>query len=118
MTPIQLKQVVDCMGATVRNDQVQPTSDPPLTLQPESSRWRGVCFTTLGARSSPRWEVISLWRQGQSFGDSEAFNREPTTLASWSGGFVRSDTADQPTLTCVRLGAVRPGPFGVRIRLQ
>jgi hypothetical protein len=32
MTPIPLKQVIDCMGATIRNDEVQPTSDPPLTL--------------------------------------------------------------------------------------
>jgi hypothetical protein len=51
MTPIQLKQVVDCMGATVRNDERQPISDPP---QPESSRWTGVRSTTLGARSRVR----------------------------------------------------------------
>jgi hypothetical protein len=32
MAPIGLKQVIDCMGATIRNDNLQPTSDPPLTL--------------------------------------------------------------------------------------
>jgi hypothetical protein len=32
MTPIVLTQVIDCLGATVRNDRLQPTSDPPLTL--------------------------------------------------------------------------------------
>jgi hypothetical protein len=32
MTPIVLTQVIDCLGATVRNDALQPPSDPPLTL--------------------------------------------------------------------------------------
>jgi hypothetical protein len=32
MGPITLQQVVDCPGATIRNDALQPASDPILTL--------------------------------------------------------------------------------------
>jgi hypothetical protein len=75
MTPIQLKQVVDCMGATVRNDERQPTSDPPLTLSLRAQDGE-VYVLPLSERGATRiWEVISLWRQGQRFGDSEAFGR-------------------------------------------
>ena len=75
MTPFQLKQVVDCMGAMVKNDECQLTSDPPLTLSLRAQDGE-VYVLPLSERGATRiWEVISLWRQGQRFGDSEAFGR-------------------------------------------
>ena len=75
MTPIQLKQVVDCMGATVRNDELQPTSDPPLTLSLKAQDGQ-IYLLPLSERGAARlWEVISLWRQGQRFGKSEVAGR-------------------------------------------
>jgi hypothetical protein len=71
MTPIQLEQVVDCVGATVRNDERQPTSDAPHA-QPESSRWTDLPSTTLEARSRAAWEVLSFWRQGRGVGKGGA----------------------------------------------
>jgi hypothetical protein len=75
MTPIPLKQVIDCMGATVRNDELQPTSDPPLTLSLRAQDGE-IYVLPLSERGAARvWEVISLWRQGQPLGKSEAAGR-------------------------------------------
>jgi hypothetical protein len=60
---------------SLRNDQLQPTSDPPLTLSLRAQDGE-VYVLPLSERGAARvWEVISLWRQGQRFGDSEAFGR-------------------------------------------
>jgi hypothetical protein len=55
MTPIQLKQVVDCMGATVRNDELQPTNDPPLTLSLRARDGQIYLLPLFGARSRAPW---------------------------------------------------------------
>jgi hypothetical protein len=105
MTPIPLKQVIDCMG----NGPKRPTSANQRSssdAQPQSSRWRGVRSTTVGARSSPRLgsDIFvasrATFRRFRGLWPCEQLTRS-------GGGFVRSGTADQPTLTCVRLGAVR-----------
>jgi hypothetical protein len=75
MTPIQLKQVVDCMGATVRNDDLQPASDPPLTLSLRAQDGQIYVLPLSERGAACVWEVISLWRQGQSFGKSETVGR-------------------------------------------
>jgi hypothetical protein len=72
MTPIQLKQVVDCMGATVRNDERQPISDPPLTLSLRAQDGQVYVLPLSERGAACVWEVISLWRQGQRFGKSDA----------------------------------------------
>jgi hypothetical protein len=75
MTPIPLKQVIDCMGATVRNDELQPTNDPPLTLSLRAQDGQ-IYVLPLSERGAARlWQVISLWRQGQRFGKSETVGR-------------------------------------------
>jgi hypothetical protein len=75
MTPIQLKQVVDCMGATVRNDDLQPASDPPLTLSLRAQDGQIYVLPLSERGAACVWEVISLWRRGQRFGESETFGR-------------------------------------------
>jgi hypothetical protein len=72
MTPIQLKQVVDCMGAMVRNDECQPTSDPPLTLSLRAQDGEVYVLPLSERGAAGVWEVISLWRQGQHFGKPAA----------------------------------------------
>ena len=75
MTPILLKQVVDCMGATVRNDELQPTSDPPLTVSLKAQDGQ-IYLLPLSERGAARlWEVISFWRQGQRFDKSKTVSR-------------------------------------------
>jgi hypothetical protein len=56
MTPIVLTQVIDCLGATVRNDRLQPTSDPPLTL---SLKAKGKQIYVLPYRSG---ELCGSWK--------------------------------------------------------
>jgi hypothetical protein len=51
MEPIILQQVVDCPGATIRNDALQPASDPILTPHPKSSRWADLPSTAIRAGS-------------------------------------------------------------------
>jgi hypothetical protein len=72
MTPVPLKQVIDCMGATVRNDQLQPTSDPPLTLSLRAQDGEVYVLPLSEGGAARVWEVISLWRQGQLFGKPDA----------------------------------------------
>jgi hypothetical protein len=75
MIPIRLKQVIDCMGATVRNDQIQPSSDPPLMLSLRALDGE-VYVLPLSERGAVRvWEVISLWRQGERLGKFEPDGR-------------------------------------------
>jgi hypothetical protein len=75
MAPIGLKQVIDCMGATIRNDHLQPTNDPPLTLSLRAQDGQ-IYVLPLSERGAARlWEVISFWRQGQRFGKSETVGR-------------------------------------------
>jgi hypothetical protein len=63
MTPITLKQVIDCMGATLRNDKVQPATDPPLTLSLKAQDGQ-IYLLPLSERGAERlWETISYWRQ-------------------------------------------------------
>jgi hypothetical protein len=72
MTPIPLKQVIDCMGATVRNDELQPTSDPPLTLSLRAQDGE-IYVLPLSERGAVRlWETMSLWHRGRSLGKSDA----------------------------------------------
>jgi hypothetical protein len=63
MTPITLKEVIDCMGATLRNDQLQPTSDPVLTLSLKAPDGQ-IYLLPLSERGARRlWEAISYWKQ-------------------------------------------------------
>jgi hypothetical protein len=75
MTPIPLKQVIDCMGATFRNDDLQPTSDPPLTLSLRAQDGQIYVLPLSECGAARLWEVISFWRQGQRFGKSETVGR-------------------------------------------
>jgi hypothetical protein len=70
MTPITLKQVVDCMGATVRNDAIQPSSDPLLTLSLKAKD-KQIYVLPLSERGAIRLlEILSYWHQGR--GDAGA----------------------------------------------
>jgi hypothetical protein len=65
MTPITLKRVIDCMGATVRNDEIQPINDPVLTLSLKAQNEQ-IYLLPLSERGAMRlWEVMSYWRQAQ-----------------------------------------------------
>jgi hypothetical protein len=75
MTPIKLKQVIDCMGATVRNDKLQPTSDPPLTLSLKAKD-RQIYVLPLSERAAARLlEVLSHWRRGRDVGKGDGGSR-------------------------------------------
>jgi len=72
MTPIALKQVIDCLGATVRNDELQPTSEPPLTLSLKTKD-KQIYILPLSERGAVRLlEVLSHWRQGRGAGKEDA----------------------------------------------
>jgi hypothetical protein len=75
MTPITLKQVNDCMGATLRNDELQPTTDPPLTLNLKDQDGQ-IYLLPLTERGAARlWEVLSYWHQGRGVGRGGAGGR-------------------------------------------
>jgi hypothetical protein len=68
MTPITLKEVIDCMGATVRNDELQTPSDPTLALSLKAKD-KQIYILPLSERGAARLlEVLSYWRQGQRVG--------------------------------------------------
>jgi hypothetical protein len=68
MTPIVLTQVIDCLGAAVRNDKLQPTSDPPLTLSLKAKD-KQIYVLPLSERGAVRLlEILSYWRQGRGVG--------------------------------------------------
>jgi len=72
MTTIVLTQVIDCMGATVRNDKLQPTSDPPLTLSLKAKD-KQIYVLPLSERGAVRLlEILSYWRQGRGGGKGHA----------------------------------------------
>jgi hypothetical protein len=72
MTPIVLTQVIDCLGATVRNDALQPPSDPPLTLSLKA-KGKQIYVLPLSERGAVRLlEVLSSWRQGRGAGKGHA----------------------------------------------
>jgi hypothetical protein len=72
MTTIVLTQVIDCLGATVRNDRLQPTSDPPLMLSLKAQSGQ-IYVLPLSERGAARlWEVLSHWRQGRRVGRGSA----------------------------------------------
>jgi hypothetical protein len=72
MTPIVLTQVIDCLGATVRNDALQPPSDPPLTLSLKAKD-KQIYVLPLSERGAVRLlEVLSYWRQGRAIAKGEA----------------------------------------------
>jgi hypothetical protein len=63
MDPVTFTQVIDCMGATVRNDELQPVSDPALTLSLKAQDGQ-IYVLPLSERGAARlWEVLSFWRQ-------------------------------------------------------
>jgi len=67
MEPIILQQVVDCPGATIRNDALQPVSDPILTvtLKAQDGQLYLLPLSEQGARSL--LEVISSWWRAPDF---------------------------------------------------
>jgi hypothetical protein len=72
MTPITLKEVIDCMGATVRNDELQIPSDPPLMLSLKAKD-KQIYILPLSERGAVRLlDVLSYWRQGQRVGKGDA----------------------------------------------
>jgi hypothetical protein len=72
VTPITLKRVTDCLGATVRNDEFQPSSDPPLVLSLRAQDGQ-IYVLPLSDRGAARLlEVLSHWRQGRRIGTGSA----------------------------------------------
>ncbi len=67
MEPIILQQVVDCPGATIRNDALQPASEPILTvtLKAQNGQIYLLPLSEQGARSL--FEVISSWWRAPHF---------------------------------------------------
>jgi hypothetical protein len=79
MTPITLKQVIDCMGATLRNDELQPATDPPLTLNLKAEDGQ-IYLLPLSERGAARlWETMSYWKHARG-SLSEQGPAEPTTF--------------------------------------
>jgi hypothetical protein len=77
MTPITLKEVVDCMGATLRNDELQSATDPPLTLNLKSEDGQ-IYLLPLSERGAARlWETMSYWTHARG-SLSEQGPAEPT----------------------------------------
>jgi hypothetical protein len=63
--PLVLKQVVDCPGATIRNDAFQPASDPILTVTLIAQDGQ-IYVLPLSERGAARvWAVISDWRRAR-----------------------------------------------------
>jgi hypothetical protein len=61
MEPIALQQVIDCPGATIRNDALQPASDPILTVTLKAQGGQ-IYLLPLSERGAMKlWEVISSW---------------------------------------------------------
>jgi hypothetical protein len=67
MEPIMLQQVVDCPGATIRNDALQPVSEPILTvtLKAQDGQLYLLPLSEQGAKSL--LEVISSWWRAPDF---------------------------------------------------
>ena len=63
MEPITLHQVVDCPGATIRNDALQPASDPILTLTLKAQDGQIYLLPLSERGAMGLWEVISSWRR-------------------------------------------------------
>jgi hypothetical protein len=72
MTPIVLTEVIDCLGATVRNEELQPPSDPHLTLSLKGKD-KKIYVLPLSEQGAVRLlEVLSYWRQGRGVAKGEA----------------------------------------------
>jgi hypothetical protein len=67
MEATRLAMVIDCSGGSIRNDALQPASDPILQLTLETQD--GQCYLLpLSERGAARvFEVISNWRQSRDF---------------------------------------------------
>jgi hypothetical protein len=75
MTPIALKRVIDCLGATVRNDELQPSSEPPLILSLKAQDGQ-IYILPLSDRGAARGgEILSDWRQTRASGKFGASGR-------------------------------------------
>jgi hypothetical protein len=67
LEPITLKQVVDCFGAIVRNDELQPASDPILTLNLKAQDGQ-IYLVPLSERGAAELLVTILnWRQTRDY---------------------------------------------------
>jgi hypothetical protein len=75
MTPITLKRVIDCLGATVRNDELQPASDPPLTLSLKAQDGEIYVLPLSELGAARLLEALSYWRQGQRPGKGDPRGR-------------------------------------------
>jgi hypothetical protein len=65
MGPLILQPVVDCPGATIRNDALQPASDPILTLTLQSQDGQ-IYLLPLSEQGAARLlAVISDWRRAR-----------------------------------------------------
>jgi hypothetical protein len=63
MGPLILQRVVDCPGATIRNDRLQPASDPILTITLKAQDGQ-IYLLPLSERGAARlWAVISDWQR-------------------------------------------------------
>jgi hypothetical protein len=87
MEPIILQQVVDCPGATIRNDALQPVSDPILTVTLQSSRWAALPSATMRAGSTePFGSNLKLASSARFPVTSESLSERV-----WSSGIVSVD---------------------------
>jgi hypothetical protein len=63
MEPIMLQQVVDCPGATIRNDTIQPLTDPILTVTLKAKDGQIYLLPLSDRGAVSLLEVISSWRR-------------------------------------------------------
>ena len=77
MTATVLPMMVDCSGSTIRNDALQPLTDPILTvrLAPQDGTNYLLPLSELG--TSRLFQLISDWRRARDF-LSELQPPEPT----------------------------------------
>jgi hypothetical protein len=67
MTTFNVPLIVDWQGTIQRNDEIQPPTDPILTLKLKTQDGSHY-FLPLSERGISRlWEAISEWRQARDF---------------------------------------------------
>jgi len=79
MTAMLLPMMIDCSGSTLRNDELQPPTDPILTVCLKAQDGTYYLLPLSEAGIAKLFLVISDWRRVQDF-LSEQEPPEPTKL--------------------------------------
>jgi hypothetical protein len=79
MTPVLLPMIVNCTGSTLRNDDLQPPTDPILTACLVAQDGTYYLLPLSEAGIAKLFLVISDWRRARDF-LSEREPPEPTKL--------------------------------------